>query len=74
MDITKDLKTWNEGIKNQKSSSIADVCNMFLLPIVICQWGYSDFIHKSVYIDLDTVMQRFIQKMQPLYCKCIKII
>ena len=38
MDRTKDLKTWNGGIKYQKLSYIADVFNQFLLPNVICPW------------------------------------
>ena len=40
MDRTKDLETRNEGIKYQKLSSIADVCNQFILPNVLCTWGY----------------------------------
>ena len=62
IDRTKYLETWNEGIKSQKLSSIADVCNHFLLPNVLCLWGCSEFIHKVRYVDLDTVIQRFIQK------------
>ena len=62
MDRTKDLETWNEEIKWQKLSSIADVCNQFLLPHALCPWGCSDFIHKVGYVDLDTVIQQFIQK------------
>ena len=62
MDLTKYLGTWNEGIQSQKYSSIADVCNWFLLPIFLCPWGCYEFIHKVGYFDLDTVIQRFIQK------------
>ena len=62
MDRIKDLKNWNEGIKYQKLSSIADVCNRFLLPNVICPWVFSEFIHKVGCVDQDTVIQRFIQK------------
>ena len=62
MDRIKDLETWNEGIKYQKLSSIDDVCNQFLLPNVICPWGCSEFIHKVGYVDLDTVIQQFVQK------------
>ena len=58
MDRTKDLETWND----QKLSSVADACNQFLLPNVLCPWGCSEFIHKVGYVDLDTVIQRFIQK------------
>ena len=41
MDITNDLETRNEGIQSQKLSYIADVCNWFLLPNVLCPWGCS---------------------------------
>ena len=56
MDRTKYLENWNETIKSQKLSSIADVCNQFLLPCVICPWGSLEFIHKVRYVDLDTVI------------------
>ena len=71
---TKDLETWNEGIKYQKLSSIADVCNQFLLPNVLCLWGCSEFIHKVGYIDLDTVIQKNIRKCNLSICQCIKIV
>ena len=57
MDRTKYLETWNKVIKSQKSSCIADVCNQFILPNFLCTWGFSEFIHKVVYVDLDTVIQ-----------------
>ena len=62
MDRTKDLKTWNEGIKSKKLSSIADVRNQFLLPNVLYPWGLSELIYKVRYVDLDTAIQRFIQE------------
>ena len=62
MDRNKDLETCNEGIKSQKLSSIADVCNKFLLPNVLCTWGCSEFINKFGSVDLNTVIQQFIQK------------
>ena len=65
MDRTRNLETWNEGIKSQKLSSIADVCNRFILPNVLCPWGFSEFIHKFGYVDMDTVIQQFIQKFNP---------
>ena len=54
---TKDLETWNEGIKYQKLSSIADFCNHFFKPNVLYPWGCLEFIHKVRYVDLDTVIQ-----------------
>ena len=50
-DITKDLETCNEGIKYQKLSSIADVCNQFILPNILCPWGcWSLFIKSDMLI------------------------
>ena len=57
MDRTKELETWNEGIKSQKLCSIADVCNWFLLRNVLCPWGCSEFIHKVGYVYLDTFIK-----------------
>ena len=62
MDRTKDLETWNEGIKSQKLSSIADFCNQFILPNVVCPWVCLEFIFKFGYVDMYTVIQLFIQK------------
>ena len=62
MDRTKDLETWNEGIKSQELSYIANVCNQFLLPNVLYPWGCSEVTHKVGYVDLDTAIQQFIQK------------
>ena len=63
MDRNKDLETCNEGIKYQKLCYIADVCNWFLLSEVICPWVCSEFIHKVGYVDIDTVIQLFIKKL-----------
>ena len=62
MNITKDLENWNELIKYQNLSFIADIYYQFLLPNILCPWGFLDFIHKVGYVDLDTVIQKFIQK------------
>ena len=67
MDITKYLENYNEWIKPQKLSYIYDFCNQFLLTNVLCTWGCSEFIHKVRYVDLDTVIQQLIQKLN-LYC------
>ena len=62
MDRTKDSETWNKGIKSQKLVSIADVCNRSILSNFLSLWGFSAFIHKFVYVDLDTVIQQYIKK------------
>ena len=62
MDRTKYLETRDKGIKSQKLSYIDDFFNQFLLPNVLCPWGCSDFIHTVVSVDLDIVIQQFIQK------------
>ena len=46
----------------KKLSPIDDVCNRFILPIVIYPWGCYEFIHKGGYVDLDIVIQLFIKK------------
>ena len=59
------LKTQKLGMKIlnlKKISYIADICNQFILPNILCPWGCSQFIHKVGYIYLDTVIQQFIQK------------
>ena len=48
--------------KISKLSSIADACNQFHIPNVLCPWVFSEFIHKFGYVDMDTVIQQFIQK------------
>ena len=68
MNRTKYLETSNEGIKSQKLSSIADVCNQFLLPYVLCSWEFLDFMNKFGCVDLDTVIQKIYSKIQPFYC------
>ena len=62
MDITKDFETWDERIKFPKLSYIADACNQFILPNVLCPWGCLEFNNKVGYVDLGTVIQQFIQK------------
>ena len=62
MDRNKDLDNLNEEIKHQKLSSIADVCNSFLLPNVLWPWVLSEFIHKFWHADMYTVIQLSVQK------------
>ena len=73
MDRNKDLETWKKGIKYQKLSSIDDACDQFLLPTVLCPWGWLEFIHKVGYVDLDTVIQQFIQKCNFLIVNVSKL-
>ena len=62
VDRTEDLNIWNNAMECQQLSSIADVCNRFLLPTVLCPWGCSEFLHCVGFLDIDTIMQRFIEK------------
>ena len=73
MDRTKGLETFNQGIKSQKISFTADVFNQFLLTNVICPWVCLEFIHKVGYVDLDTVIQRFIKKCNPFIVDVSKL-
>ena len=51
MDRTRNLETWNEGIKYQKIISIADVCNHFFYHILSVRGGaWSLFIKSDMLI------------------------
>ena len=63
VDRTNDIKIWNDGIDSGKLMTIADVCNKYLLPTVLCPWGCSEFIHKAGYLDFHIVIQRYISKV-----------
>lgn len=56
------MKTWKDPIESNKLGSIANVYNGFFLPNVFCPWEYSKFIHHVGYLDIETVLQQFIQK------------
>ena len=45
-----------------EASSIANACNQYLLPTVLCPWGCSEFIHSTGYLDVESTLQRFLQK------------
>ena len=62
LDRTKDFKSWNDAIESQKLSRIADVCNQFLIPTVLCPWGCSDFLHHAGSINLNLIIQRYLPK------------
>lgn len=61
-DRTSDLSEWNEAIEVQQLCRIANVCDKYLLPTVLCPWGCSEFLHMSGKLDLVSLIQRFIQK------------
>ena len=61
-DRTGDLNAWNEAMASKKLSSIANACNQYLLPTVLCPWEYSEFIHSTGYLDVESTLQRFLQK------------
>ena len=62
LDRTEDLKSWNDAIKSQKLSRIADACNEYLMPTVLCPWGCSEFLHHAGKINLDIIIQRYLPK------------
>jgi predicted GIY-YIG superfamily endonuclease len=70
-DITHNIKTWNEHTKNDndtKLSDLANICNDFLLPKIMCPWGESVFLHKCGSISMDIIFQRYL-----LYCELVLI-
>ena len=62
IDRTTDYEIWNIGINSGNLSNIADVCNKLLMPIVLCPWGCSEFLHLAGEIDIVLIIQRYIRK------------
>ena len=62
IDRTTELDEWKSKIDSQKLPEIADVCNKFMIPNILCPWGCNEFIFKSGFISIDIMFQRFLRK------------
>ena len=63
-DITNDIKCFNTGVKHELLSQVADVCNKYLMPTVLCPWGCTEYLHRVGKLPLDILLQRFLQKVR----------
>ena len=62
LDLTLGIMDWDQNIQSNVISNVAKVCNKYLLPTVLCPWGCSEFLHRSAFLDIDIVFQRFLPK------------
>ena len=59
-DTTDDRKIFADG-KCQGIAQLKDTLTNHLFPTVLCPWGCSTYMHKSGFIDIDVIFQRFIR-------------
>ena len=64
IDRTDDLKEWNSTLSENVLPNIAKCCNKHLLPTVLCPWGCTEYLHKHGCIDLCSVIQKCLPKVQ----------
>ena len=64
VDKTNHINHWNELIDSYSLPNLAEACNRYLLPSVLCPFGCSAFIHRIGHISLDLIFQRFLPKVQ----------
>ena len=62
LDRTSDLKTWDNAIASKELSQLANVCNKYLIPTVLCPWGCSEFLHLAGSVNLNIIIQRYLSK------------
>ena len=62
VDRTEDMKQWKNAIELKNISGISKVCNELLIPNILCPWGCSEFLHHCGYIDIEIILQRYIEK------------
>ena len=64
VDKTHDINHWNELIQSLTLPNLAEACNRYLLPTILCPFGCSAFIHRSGDVSIDLIFQRFLPKVQ----------
>ena len=57
-DVTRDVCSFKDGIGSKKLGRLYDVCNQYLMPLVLCPWGESEYIHTCGHCYIDVIIQR----------------
>ena len=52
-DVTMKIDEFNNKINTGKLPDLAEACNKYMIPLVMCPWGESVFLHKCQYIPYD---------------------
>ena len=63
-DITNAKMEFEECIKSPYLSTVAESCNKYLIPTILCPWGCSEYLHKGGKLYIDLVVQRFCTKVR----------
>ena len=64
LDRTEDLSEWDHMMETKSLPNIAQCCNKHLMPIVLCPWGCTTYIHKHGSIPFCTLLQKYMLKTQ----------
>ena len=69
VDRTNDIKEWNVMVESMVLPNICKACNKYLIPNVLCPYGFSTFIHRHGCISFYLLLQHYVQKqiIQKLY-------
>ena len=62
IDMTMEMKHWEDLLGSNDLPQLAQACNNYLTPRVLCPFGCSEFTHKVGYMPMDIVFQRFLLK------------
>ena len=46
VDLTTDIDNWNDDINSFQIARLANACDKYLIPNILCPWGCSEFNHK----------------------------
>ena len=62
-DISEKIIEFQHLIKSYSLPKLAEACNRFMIPTVMCPFGCSEFHHKTGHLSLDLIIQRYLQKV-----------
>ena len=60
VDISSDIKEFQDDRASQLLSRLADSANKHLMPTILCPWGGSEYIHTCGHLEYDLIIQRFL--------------
>ena len=63
-DRSCEIVDWKTKISSQSLPQIAQACNKYMMPCVLCPWGCSEYIFHAGHVSLDIVFQRYLMKVK----------
>ena len=61
-DVTADIVEFDELISTCSLPKLADACNRYMIPTVLCPFGCSEFKNKTGYVSMDLIFQIYLPK------------